>query len=96
MRELIRFFLTAGSNWFMGLVILFALLVCVVIFTSCATAPPLPPENIVISAPTPCGRIYVRIIKGILNEEYRGKFWIREEDFMKLKGMMLKPLEEGI
>ena len=65
-------------------------LICIVfvfLFTlaSCATVKPFPPENIVISAPTPFGRVYVRILKGRLDKEHRGEWWMTEEDFIELQ-----------
>jgi hypothetical protein len=62
-------------------------LILVFLFTlvSCATVQPFPSENIVISAPTAFGRIYVRILKGRLNKEHRGEWWVTEERFIELR-----------
>jgi hypothetical protein len=55
------------------------------LFVSCATAKPFPPQNIVIYAPIPSGTVYIRILKGQLDEEHRGKSWMTEKDFIDLR-----------
>ena len=68
------------------------------LFVSCATVKPFPPQNIVISAPTAFGKVYVRILKGNLDEKHHGEWWITEEEFveLKLKGKIPEFLEEDI
>lgn len=68
------------------------------VMAGCATAKPFPSENIVISAPTAFGRIYVRILKGRLDEEHKGEWWVTEERFieLKLEGKLSEPLPEDI
>lgn len=66
-------------------VLIFITFVFLFTLTSCATTKPFPPQNIVIGAPIPSGTIYIRILKGQLDEEHKGKVWMTEKDFIHLR-----------
>lgn len=69
------------------------LIVFLCTLSACATTP-FPPQDIVVSTPTSHGRIFVIIEKGKLGEEYKGKWWVTKEEFIKAKSP--KSLEEDI